>query len=43
VRILVRFLIPLALAAAVVVAAVTAPGSHVHAKQTPTRALQVHR
>jgi hypothetical protein len=43
VRILVRLLIPLALAAVVVVAAVTAPGSHARAKPAPTRALQLHR
>jgi hypothetical protein len=39
---LVKLLIPLALAAAVVIAAMTARPSETPAKQTPARSLQLH-
>jgi hypothetical protein len=40
---LVRLLIPLALAAAVVVSAMTVQRPHTPAKPAPTRSLQLHR
>jgi len=43
VQTLLRLLIPLALAAAVVVSAATAHGRHQRMKPAPVRALQVHR
>jgi len=39
---LLRLVIPLALAAAVLVAAINAPGKHVRTKPAPTRSLQLH-
>jgi len=41
--VLVRLLVPLALAAAVVVSAVTASPAQRHAKPAPSRALQFHQ
>jgi hypothetical protein len=43
VQTLLRFLIPLALAVAVVVSAATAQGHHQRTKPAPVRALQLHR
>jgi len=40
---LVKLLVPAALAVAIVVAAVTAAPLHARAKPVPTRALQLHR
>jgi hypothetical protein len=40
---LVKLLIPLALAAAVLVAAITVQPPRTHAKPAPTRSLQLHR
>jgi hypothetical protein len=40
---LMKLLIPLALAAAVVVAAITVQPPHAPAKPVPTRSLQLHR
>jgi len=40
---LAKLLIPLALLAAVLVAATTAPGTRTHAKPAPARSLQLHR
>jgi hypothetical protein len=42
VRVFVRLLIPVALAAAIVVSAIKAQPAHPHAKPVPTRALQLH-
>jgi len=42
VRMLLKLVVPLALAAAVVVSAVTAQARHQRLKPAPTRALQLH-
>ena len=43
VPLLVKLLIPLALAAAVVIAAITVPEPKTHVKPAPSRSLQSHR